>query len=301
MGLLDDDQVLGRDVAGGADAAETEFGPAGVDLGGRHRIVDGGHVAVLLTAPEDGSHGILHLEVLRGDLSGVLHAGEGEGLLQESLVAGLEFRVGLEEIVVAVAHAQAALAQVEDLHVAVGKVRIDAGVEETAFAVEVHLAEQVGHLIEGFHRLDLSDIRLDRLGAQRVAGGGVEGHPVQVGDLLVHGAGLRLQGGHVLEQFIQILLGGFRDGVEGAVAGEFRLEGILGLPAAGGVLVEVLFRGGGGIQVRQVQGSLSALVASSKGAKRHHDDRNFFHIDWFIVFTFPKGQVCKFTYIYTTL
>jgi hypothetical protein len=158
---------------------------------------------------ESGSHRILDLHVLLGDLGGILHAGEGEGLLQESLVAGLELSVGLEEIVVAVAHAQASLGQVQDLIVAVGEVRIDTGGEETAVAVEVHPAEQVGQFIQGGDRLDLGDIRLDRLGTQRVAGGGVERHPVQVGDLLVHGAGLGLQGGHVLEQLVQVRSGWF--------------------------------------------------------------------------------------------
>ena len=182
-GLRHDDQILGRDIANAADAAETEFGPAGVDLGGGHRIVDGVHVAVLLAAPEDRGHGVLHLEILRGELGGILQTGEGEGLLQESLVAGLELCVGLEEIVITVAHAQAALAQVQDLHVAVGKVRLDAGAEEAAFAVEVHLSKDFSHFVQVRNRLDFGDIGLDGLGAKRVAGGGVEGHPVQVGEI----------------------------------------------------------------------------------------------------------------------
>ena len=271
--LLDDHLVLGGDVRGGADAAEAELGPAGVDLRGGHRVVDGLHVAVLLTGPGHLGHRILDLQVLVGELRGVLHAGERQGLLHESPVAGLEGGVGLEEVVVTVAHAQAALAQVEDLHVAVGEVRLDTGAEEAAFPVEVHLAEEVGEGVLRGDRMDFSDVRLDGLRAQGVAGGGVEGHLVEVRDLLVHGAGLGLERGHGLEQFVQVLPGGLRDGVEGAEAGEFGLEGVLDLPAAGGVLVEVLFRRGGGIQVRQVQGSLSTLVAGREGAKHHHKDR----------------------------
>ena len=139
--------------------------------------------------------------------------------------------------------------------------------------MSLYLAEQVGEGVLGSDRLDLGDIRLDGLGAQGVAGGGIEGHLVQVRDLLVQGAGFRLEGGHALEQLVQVLLGGFPDGVEGAVAGEFRLEGILDLPAAGGVLVEIHFRRGGGVQVRQVQGSLATLIAGREGAKHHHKDR----------------------------
>ena len=173
----------------------------------------------------------------------------------------------------AVTHAQAALAQVEDLHVAVGKVRLDTGAEEAAFSVKVHLAEQVGEGILRSDRLDFGDVRLDRLGTKGVAGRGVEGHLVEVSDLLVQGTGFRLEGGHALEEFVQVLLGGFPDGVEGTVAGEFGFEGILGLPAAGGVLVEIHFRRGGGIQVGEVQGALSTLITRREGAKHHHKDR----------------------------
>ena len=276
-GLLNDHLVLRRDVAGGAHAAETDFGPAGVDFRGAHRVVDGLHVAVLLTGPEDGSHGVLHLHVLGGDSFRIVHAREGQGLHQEVLVPLLEGSVGLQEIVVAVAHAQAALAQVEDLHLAVGEVRLHAGAEEAAFAVEVHLADEVRQGVLGIDRQDLGDVGLDRLRAQGVPGRGVEGHLIQVGNLLVDGAGLGLERGHVLKELVQVLLGGLRDGVEGAVTGEFGFEGVLLLPTAGGVLVEIHFRTGGGVQVRQVQcrGMLLAALraASGKRAKGNHKDR----------------------------
>ena len=275
-GLLDDHLILRGNARGGANAAETDLGPAGVDLGGGHRVVDGLHVAVLLAGPEDGGHGVLHLHVLGDDALRVVHAGEGEGLHEEVPVALLEGGVGLEEIVVAVAHAQAALAQVEDLHLAVGEVRLHAGAEEAAFAVEVHLAQEVRQRVLGIDGEDLGDVGLDGLRTQGVPGSGIQGHLIQVGDLLVHGAGLGLERGHVLEEFVQVLLGGFRDGVEGAVAGEFGFEGVLLLPAAGRVLVEIHLRTGRSVQIREVQrrGVLDALrAASGKSAKGNHEDR----------------------------
>ena len=198
-------------------------------------------------------HGVFHLQVFLGKRFSILDSGQVQDLHEEGLVAIVQGLVLFLQVIVTVSHAQAALAHVEDLDIAVGKIGLDSGAQEAAFSVEVHFAQESGQLVTGLHGLDFRDVGLDRLGAQGIAGGGIQGHFVEVGDFLIHGAFLGFQGGHALEEGVEVFLGAFGDGVEAAVAGELRTEGVIGLPAAGGVLVEIHLGTGLGVQIGQIQ------------------------------------------------
>ena len=142
-------------------------------------------------------------------------------------------------------------------------------------ALEVHLPE-LGD--EGFLAVDGADGRdltEDRGRPVGIALHGIEAHLVQVGDLLLDRALLRLHLRHRSEEVIELLLSVFGDGVEGAVAGEFRAEGVLGLPAAGGIAVEINLRADRGIEVRQIKGGKGSLGLRAGGQceERNHNQQ----------------------------
>ena len=280
--LLDDHFLLGRDAQFLHGQVDVQVRPVLEDLVGRHRVVDRRHVAVLLASPGDLGHRILDSEVLGGQFFGILQTGKFEDLDKEVLVSGLELGVLRVEVVVTVAHAQAALAQVEDLHVAVHQVSVHAAAIETAFTDLVHAAQQAGQVLLGGNGLDLGNVRLDRLGTQLVAGQGVKGHLIEVGDFLVHGAFLGRHLRHLGKEVVELFLGVLADGIEGTVTGILGRKRMGFLPTAGGILIKILARAHGRIQGGQVEGRkfllLLAAGACQHGSGHHHDHR-FFHIE----------------------
>ncbi len=264
-GLLDNHFVLGGDSGCGANLVEAYSGPFCNNLCGGHGIVDGSHVTVLLPCPRSGGDCVFNGHVFSHQFLCPFHSGEGENLLKISLVAFLQSCIFGLEVVVTVSHAKAALTHVEDLDVGVGEVRLHTCAIEAAFSVEVHLAKKGCKLVFTLNCLDFGYIRLDGLCAKGVAGGGVEGHLVEVTDFLLHCAGLGLQGCHLLEQGIEVFLSLLAEGVKAAVAGEFGPEGVLGLPAAGCILIEIHLGTCGGVKVCQIQ-----CGGSGFGSARRH-------------------------------
>ncbi len=252
--LLHNHFVLGGDAGGLAHFVKADARIGLHNFLSGHGVVDSLHVAVCLAGPGNLGQGIFYFQVLGGHFLGAFDAGKAQHFLEEGLVAVVEGLVLGLEVVVAVSHTQAALAQIQNLHIAVGEVCLHTGTKETTFSVEVHLSKKSSEFIFGSHSLNLGDIRLDGLGAQAVAGGGVQGHLVEVGDLLVHRAGLGLHGGHALEEGIEVLLGAFTDGIETAITGELRAERVVFLPTAGGVLVKIFLGAHGRVQTGHVQG-----------------------------------------------
>ena len=289
-GLLDDDLVLLRDPRSGKGLVQHQGRPAGEHLGRGHGIVAGSHVTGLLAGPESLRHGIFHGHVLLDHRLRSLYSCKGEDLHEEGLVAVLEGGVLVEEIVVTVTHPEAALAYVEDLAVTVHQVGGDSGRVEAAFSDKVHLAEEDRKFFLRSDSLDLGDVRLYRLGAEGVAGHGVEGHLVEVGDLLVHSPLLRLHGHHGFEELVELLLVGLGDHVEGAVTGELRRERILCLPSAGCVLVEVYLGADGSVKVGKVQcrDFLRIAATSGKGRDSEHDSKCLFHYGCIVLHCIPK-------------
>ena len=227
---------------------------------------------------------ILDGESVRGTFGGIVQAGQREDRLEEVLVALLERGILALEIIVAVTHAEAALAHIENLVLAVGQVGFDTDAVETAFPVKGHLAELGGEGFLAVNGLDGGDIGKHRLGAGGVAGRGVETHLIKVGNLLVDGAEFGIHLGHVGEKGVEILAGRLGDHVEGTETGEFGLQGVGFHPAAGGVGIEVNLGADGRVQIALVdtfpRGILLVGAAGGRhhSGHHHHEIKGLFHI-----------------------
>ena len=270
--LLHDDLVqVGGDVHGLAEGLEVEARVGLEDLGGAHRVVELLDVAVLDAGPGELRQLVLDARGVGGALLGVVQAREGEELGEHRLIALAQLGVGRVHVVVAVAHAQAALAQVEDLGLAVHQVGVHAAPEEAALADEVQLAEVRGERLLVRDGVQLVEVLLDRGGTLRVQAGGIKPLLVQVDDFLIHGARLRVHVRHLGEQGVQVLDVLLAEHVEGAETGVFGFQGVLCHPAAVGVLEEIRTGGHGQVHVGRIQGRGFRFLGL---ASRQHHHRN---------------------------
>ena len=164
-GLLYDDLVLVGEAEGLEEGCEVESFPAAADLSGAHRVVLFGVIAVLDAGPGYLSETVLYLHGVLRFLCCVFVSAEGEESGQHLSVALVQLRVGRVHVVVAVAHPEAALSEVEYLHLAVHKVSIYSDAEEAALSVLVHLSQLYGQGLLVLGGVDGIEIFLERLSA----------------------------------------------------------------------------------------------------------------------------------------
>ena len=279
-GRLGDDYLfLFRNAAGGEISREGEARESLFKLRGAVGIVLCEDVPFLLAGPGIPGEDILHEHGIVGNVLRILNAGKGEHLGKESAVAFLDGGVLLEEIVVAVADSEAALAHIEDLGVAVGEVGFDTCAEEGAHAGVMQFGEQFHQFFLGRNRLNHSHIGLEGFRALIVQANGIETLLVDVHDFLLHAAGSGLHGGHRREEVVQADDVVFVELVEAAETGELRLERVVHLPAMGGVLVEVGPRSHAGVEVAEIQGRnlLCLGLACRQRQNRNHQEKYLFH------------------------
>ena len=267
------------DVLGGQVVADVvqrgvlhQFVGVGQRRGGRHddpfEIADAHRLVVL--GPVDGVVSLFEIGLGRGVVHGgdvaqfdarpVLlgelrldrhHAGDGlldvglrnacqpEDLAQILFVGGADRLVFGVEVVVAVAHHQLGLRSVEGVDVAVHQVGLHAYAEERIGNRGVEPGDGGGQLRAVADGENLLHGGLDRRGALGVQTHRVEAHLVEVGDLLLDGArgGRRL--GHLGEELVDARFVVVAQDVERSVARVFGFQGVVFLPAARGVFVEI--------------------------------------------------------------
>ena len=177
------------------------------------------------------------------------------------------------------AHDQVGLRGVERVDVAVHQVGLHAHAEERIGDRGVepgHCGGQLRAVADGENFVDGG---LDRSGALGVQAHRVEAHLVEVGDLLLDGArgGRRL--GHLGEELVDMLLVVVAQDIERTVARIFRFEGVVLLPAARGVLVEIGVGGYRQIEVRHVEGrGLGGILTGCHASHCCCEKNDFFHV-----------------------
>ena len=182
------------------------------------------------------------------------------------------------EVVVAVAHAQPVLRDVEGVGVAVHQIGLDAHREEGVAHRAVERGDGGRQLPAVGDREDFAHGALDRSGALGVQPCRVEAHAVEVGDFLLDRSRCGLLRGHFGEEVVDAFLVVLAQHVERAVAREFGFEGVLGLPAARGVLVEVVGGCDREVHVRRVDGRRLGVVLAGCHADHGGEDKDFFHV-----------------------
>ena len=289
-----------------------QFVGVGQGRGGRHddllEIADA-HCLIVL-GPVDGIVGLLEIGLLRGVVHGGdvaqfdarpvflgqlrfdrQHAGDGlvdvglgnarqpEDFAQILLVGGADRLVLGIEVVVAVAHDQVGLRGVERVDVAVHQVGLHAHAEERIGDRGVepgHCGGQLRAVADGENSVDGG---LDRSGALGVQAHRVEPHLVEVRNLLLDASRLGFLLRHAGEQLVDALLVVVAQDVERAVARIFGLQGVVLLPAARGVLVEIGVGGYRQIEVRHVEGrGLGGILTGCHASHCCCEKNDFFHV-----------------------
>ncbi len=251
-----------------------------LELFARHGVVACGHVAQRDVRPLAACQLGLHAHHALGSLGELLlgHAGQAEHLLQVLLVCLADRGVLLIEVVVARAHAQTALRDVERVHVAVHQVGLHAHAEERIGDRAVELADDLGEAPAVGDGEDLVQRGTDRSGALGVQTRRVEAQAVEVGDLLLDAALGGLAVKHLREELVDADLVVFAQHVERAVAREFGFQRVFLLPAARGVLVEIDFGCGRGIEVREVdRRHAGRLILTTCHDCDSCEQKDFFH------------------------
>ena len=244
--------LLLRYAAGLEECGEVEARESLENLRGGHRIVEFDVVALLLPGPGIQCEVILDGDCVVGHFGGILHACEFKHLYKECAVAFLDGGVLFLHIIIAVADSQTALAHIENLAVAVHEVGLHEHSEEAAFALQMHLCKMCGEFFLVGNCLYLGDILLQRGRTFFIQAHGVEALLVQVHNLLVHAALLRLHGSHRGEEVVQALYVVLAELVESTETGVFRSEGVVFLPSGDGVFIKIFSRGDLGVEIGEV-------------------------------------------------
>ena len=251
-----------------------------LEVGFRHGVVERRHVAQLDVRPRllgqfrfDRQHAVDGLaDLLLG------HACQTEDRRQILLVGRADVLVLGVEVIVAVAHRQAVLRSVEDIHVAVHQVGLHADAEERIAGGGVHPGDGGRELRAVGDREQPVDGRTDRGGALGVQTHGVEAHLVEIRDLLLDAARGGLLLGHAGEEFVDALFVVVAQDVERAVARILGLERVELLPAARGVLVEVFVGGYRRVEIRQVDGRGFRGILTGCHTDGRCEKNDFFHV-----------------------
>ena len=266
-----------RQADGLEQAGEIKARISGIELFRRQGIVLRLYVALLLPGPGNLGQEVFHDQGIGGDSRAVGHTGQAQDPLQVGTVTRLDGGVFFFQVIVPVSDAQSALGQIQDLGIAVHQVSHDITAEEHILAILekiAHLLHQGGLVVE---RGNLGQQWLDRSGAGLVADGGIEGHLIQVHNLLLYRSRNGFHLGHALEQVVQADPVVFGQHVEGAETGIFRFQRVFLLPATIYIMIKILFRGNTQIKVARIDSRDFRSAASRQGQGRTHNHQNFFH------------------------
>ena len=212
-----------------------------LEIGLRRGVVLRGNVAQLDVRPR--LLGQLHLDVHHaGDRLfdvGFGNARKTEYPAQILLVALADMLVLRIEVVVAVAHRQPRLRDIEGVDVAVHQIGLHAHAEERIGYRRVEFGHDAGQLSAVLDGEDLPDGALQRRGALGVQTRRIETHLVEVRNLLLDASRRGADLGHLREKLVDALLVVVAQHVERAVTRIFGLQRVVLLPAARGVLVKI--------------------------------------------------------------
>jgi hypothetical protein len=253
--LADDHVVdLAGDVRIGEEGLPVEAGHDAVEVGDLHLVVGLHRIAVLDLGPLDLRDLRFEREHAGRVGLGVLVAAEREHAFDVAdigVALGLEAGVAVEQVVVAVGQAEAALAEVDDVLGRILVVLVDATAERSIDADHAVMGDESWQVVDAGHRVDAVELGLQRLHAEGFELAFIHEARIQVADLLL----ARIVRGllRVLDDDAQVRERLVVELVERAIAG--LVGGNLGRrqPMAVDVLVEVVLCAGLGVHVRRVQ------------------------------------------------
>ena len=156
------------------------------------------------------------------------------------------------EVVVAVAEAESALVGPGDALLGVVLVGFAEDGEEDVVAAFVHLDDFGVDVVAGLEGVDFIEEGFEGFGALLLQADAVHTDVVEGSDLVGDAAGLVLVGRDGVDDAFELFLVFLGEEVEGAVARVFGVEGVVFEPSAAGVLVEVVERRDGGVEVVEV-------------------------------------------------
>ena len=274
---LGDDHFVDVDAAVGEVALEVEARGHGTELGDRHQIIGLGRVAAISPGPLSARDGGLKSKDRLGAGGGIGPSGKRQhvGQMGDILGAGGGDLGIVGQIIIAVGHADPALAHLRDITIGVLVVLPDVKAERPADAAATGLGGKRGISRIVRQGVDLIEPRLDRGQTPRLDRGGVEVSGISDAGLVgrILGGFLDDDAGAFLRQIVEQ--------AEHAVIGLVRRDrGILG-PGAIGIGVEIIARKDGRIHSRRVETEAAELRGGGwrcgLGSLGHHDRRGRGH------------------------
>ena len=206
------------------------------------------------------------------------NSAQAEELAQILLVGRPDILVLRVEVVIAVAHREARLPDIECIDIAVHQVGAHADAEKRVGDRGVYPGHYGGQLRTVGDRKDPGYGILHRSCALGVQAHRIEPHLIEVGDFLLDAAGLGLHLGHLREKLVDTLLVVVAQDIERTVARIFRFEGVVLLPAARGVLVEIGVRGYRKVEIGQVDGrGFGCILTTCHTSYCCSEKNDFFH------------------------
>ena len=223
---------------------------------------------------------------------GLFESGQREEPVQISFVGFADRLVLGVEVVVAVAHADARLSDVEGIDFAVLQIGLGTEAEQGRARSHLHHGQDRSELFLVVQRQDRFQFGPDGSGALLVQAYRVEAQLVEVGDLLIDRALRRVLLGHLGEELVDADFIVIVQHVEHVVARVFGFERIFSLPAARGVLVETLVGGDRGVHVGRIERRrrVGRFVLAAHHTKNGCSEKNFFH--WLFTLKYFKVSVC---------
>ena len=201
-----------------------------------------------------------------------------EKLAQILLVGRPDILVLGVEVVIAVAHREARLRDIKGIDIAVHQVSLHTHGKEGVGDRRVESGNGTGQLCTVADGEDLPDGVLHRGYTLGVQAHRIEPHLIEVGNLLLDAAGLGLHLGHLREKLVDTLFVVVAQDIERTVARIFRFEGVVLLPAARGVLVEIGVRGYRKVEVGQVDGrGFGCILTTCHTSYCCSEKNDFFH------------------------
>ena len=177
----------------------------------------------------------------------------------------------LVDVILLLAQREARLVLVHDVHAGVERVGIDVHGKESVLH---SCAEEFGKFVTRLNSLNLCKGVLHGCYTFLIAACGVEALVVDVADLLLDRALLVLLGGYVLNEPVDLLEVVQSQFVERAEARILGCQGVSSHPSAASVLVEIVLRHGGGVEVTQGDTGCLLLTGASCHYCCHGNNRN---------------------------
>ena len=194
------------------------------------------------------------------------------------------------EVVVAIAHGEAALADLHEVHLGVLEVGPAVHAEEGAHA---HLAEAGCLILDVGARLDLGNLLeqgLDGLMAEVVAARAIHRQAIEAANLLLERALRVLLGCQPFDEFAQLALVGGRQRVKLGVTGVFGGHGMGFLPSADGILEEVFRRIDRRVEVGLVNTQQRSLGEGTAGGKGQQGEDLLYHNSLVVAYIYGGGM-----------